>query len=213
MLPSMLPRCSQAHFRTCSQVHSPDARPFDYMLPCMLLGAQSRDLLSCRRQALGGGWQEAGGSGRNHDVGRYHSLNLIVVQPLRQDLTMPHGHSVVNCRLTFCRKGRQLDHGERRSPTQIFLRNQLPASHRFWVYVCQFCPGLMVMMAMVMMAMVMMAMVMMAMVMMVMVMMAMVMMAMVMVSVMVIIVPDALGQEGWLRQRQHQSFHRLRVFH
>jgi len=45
------------------------------------------------------------------------------------------------------------------------------------------------------------AMVMMAMVMMVMVMTAMVMMAMAMVSVMVIIVPEALRQVGWLRQR------------
>jgi len=51
-------------------------------------------------------------------------------------------------------------------------------------------------------------MVMMAMVMMAMVMMAMVMMAM----VMVIIVPEALRQVGWLRQRSHQRFHRLRAF-
>jgi hypothetical protein len=41
------------------------------------------------------------------------------------------------------------------------------------------------------------------MVMMAMVMMAMVMMVMVMVSMMVIIVPEALRQVGWLRQRQH----------
>jgi len=66
---------------------------------------------------------------------------------------MPHGHGVDNCRLTFCRKNRQLDLGESRSPTQIFQRNLLPASHRFWAYVCAFGPGLMVMMAMVMMAM------------------------------------------------------------
>jgi len=33
----------------------------DYMLPCMLLGARSRDFLSCRRQASGGGWWVAGG--------------------------------------------------------------------------------------------------------------------------------------------------------
>jgi hypothetical protein len=44
------------------------------------------------------------------------------------------------------------------------------------VYVCVFGPGLMAMMAMVM-------------------------MAMVMVSVMVIILPEALRQVGWLRQR------------
>jgi len=94
---------------------------------------------------------------------------------------MPHGHGVDNCSLTFCRKGRQLDLVESRSLTQIFQRNLLPASHRLWAYVCAFGPGLMVMMAMVMMAMVM--------------------MAMVMVSVMVIIVPEALRQVGWLRQR------------
>jgi hypothetical protein len=44
-------------------------------------------------------------------------------------------------------------------------------------------------------------------------MMAMVMTAMVMVSVMVIIVSEALRQVGWLRQRQHQSFHRLIALH
>ena len=36
----------------------------DYMLPCMLLGARSRDFLSCRRQASGGGWWVAGGGWR-----------------------------------------------------------------------------------------------------------------------------------------------------
>jgi hypothetical protein len=85
---------------------------------------------------------------------------------------MPHGHGVDNWSLTFCRNCRQLDLGESRSPTQIFLWNQLPACHRFWAYVCAFGPGLMVMMAMVMMAM-----------------------------VMVIIVPEALRQVGWLCQR------------
>jgi hypothetical protein len=93
---------------------------------------------------------------------------------------MPYGHGVDNCRLTSFRIGRQLDLRESRSPTQNFHRNQLPASHQFWAYVCAFGPGLMVMMAMVMMAMVM--------------------MAMVMVLVMVMIVPEALRQEGWLRQ-------------
>jgi hypothetical protein len=97
---------------------------------------------------------------------------------------MPHSHGVDNCSLRFSKKGRLLDFGESRSPTQIFQRNQLPASHRFWAYVCAFGPGLMVMMAMVMMAM-----------------------------VMVIIVPEALRQVGWLRQRQHRSFHRLRAFY
>jgi len=94
---------------------------------------------------------------------------------------MPHGHGVDNCSLRFCRKGRKLDLGESRSPTQIFQRNVLPASHRLWAYVCAFGAGLVVMMAMV------------------------------MVLVMVIIVLEALRRVDWLRQRQHQSFHRLRA--
>jgi len=69
-----------------------------------------------------------------------------------------------------------LDLGESRSPTQIFQRNPLLASQGLWAYVYAFGPGLMVMMAMVM-------------------------MVMVMVSVMVNIVPEALRQVGWLRQR------------
>jgi hypothetical protein len=99
---------------------------------------------------------------------------------------MPHDHGVDNCSLRFCRNGRQLDLGDSRSPTQIVQPNLLLASHGLWAYVCAFGPGLMVMMVMVMMAMVMMAMVM---------------TAMVIVSVMVIIVPEALRQVGWLRQR------------
>jgi len=79
-----------------------------------------------------------------------------------------------------------LDLGESRSPTQIFQQNLLLASHGLWAYVCAFGPGLMVMMVMVMMAMAMMEMIM---------------TAMVMVSVMVIIVPEALRQVSWLRQR------------
>jgi len=80
-----------------------------------------------------------------------------------------------------------LDFGESRSPTQIFQQNLLPASHRLWAYVYAFGPGLMVIMAMVI-------------------------MAMVMVLVVVTIVPEALRQVGWLRQRQHPSYHRLRAF-
>jgi len=91
---------------------------------------------------------------------------------------MLHGHGVDNCSLGFCRNGRQLDLGESRSPTQIFQRDLLLASHGMWAYVCASGPGLMVMMAMVMTAMV-----------------------MVMESVMVIIVPEALRQVGWLCQR------------
>jgi hypothetical protein len=43
-----------------------------------------------------------------------------------------------------------LDIGESRSPTQIFQRNLLLASHRLWAYVCAFGPGLMVMIALAM---------------------------------------------------------------
>jgi hypothetical protein len=38
-------------------------------------------------------------------------------------------------------------------------------------------------------------------------------MAMVMVLAIVIIVPEVLIQVGWLHQRQHQTFHRLRAFY
>jgi hypothetical protein len=70
-----------------------------------------------------------------------------------------------------------LDLGESRSPSQIFQRNLLLASHGLVAYVCALAPGLMVMMATVMLAMVITAM------------------------VIVIIVPEALRQVGWLRQR------------
>jgi hypothetical protein len=53
---------------------------------------------------------------------------------------MPHSHGVDNCSLRFCRKGRQLDLGESRSPTQIFQRNLMLASPRLWAYVCAFGP-------------------------------------------------------------------------
>jgi hypothetical protein len=55
----------------------------DYILPYMLLHARSRDLLRCRRQALGGvrqvagDWWRAAYGGQNHDVSRYYSLNHI----------------------------------------------------------------------------------------------------------------------------------------
>jgi hypothetical protein len=42
-----------------------------------------------------------------------------------------------------------LDLGESKSPTQIFQRNLLLASHGLWAYVCPFRPELMVMMTMV----------------------------------------------------------------
>jgi len=67
---------------------------------------------------------------------------------------MPQGHGVDNCSLRFCRKGRQLDLGESRSPTQFSQRNLQPVSRRFWAYAYTFGPRLMVMMVMVMMVMV-----------------------------------------------------------
>jgi len=51
------------------------------------------------------------------------------------------------------------------------------------------------------------------MVMMAMMVIAMMKIAMLMVLVMIITVPEALRQVGWLRQRQHRSFHRLGAFY
>jgi len=150
------------------------------MRRCMLLCARSRDLLNCRRQAPGG-MRLVVGDWRRMVAEIMTSVDIIVwtlslARPPRPNLTMSHGHGVDNCSLRFCRKGRQFDLAESTSPTQIFQWNLLLASHRLWAYMCAFGPGLMVMMAMVM-------------------------MAMVMVSVMVVIVPEALRQVGWLRQR------------
>jgi hypothetical protein len=47
---------------------------------------------------------------------------------------MPHVHGVDNCSLRLCKKGRQLDLGESRSPTEIFQWNLLLGSHRLWAY-------------------------------------------------------------------------------
>jgi hypothetical protein len=109
---------------------------------------------------------------------------LSLAWPPRHDLKMPHPHGVDDCSLRFRRKGRQVDLGESRSPTQIFQQNLLPASHRLWAYVCAFGLGLMGKIAMA--------------------------MTMVMVLAIVIIV---LIQLGCLRQRQHQSFHELRAIY
>ena len=62
---------------------------------------------------------------------------------------MSQSHGIDNCSIQLCMKGRSLDLGESRSLTQIVQRNLLPASHRLWVYVYGFSPGLMVMMVMV----------------------------------------------------------------
>jgi len=116
----------------------------DYMLPCMLLHAGSRDLQSCRRQApggvrlgaygrkwlVGGVWCMADG-GRCMVAEIMTSVDIIVwtlslAQPPQQHLKKPHTHGVDNCSLRFRRKGRQLNLVESRSPTQISQRNLAP---------------------------------------------------------------------------------------
>jgi hypothetical protein len=101
------------------------------------------------------------------------SLCILPPSPRGSAQQMPHSHSVDNCSLRFCGKGRQLDLGKSRSRTQFSQRNQLPASDRFWAYVCVFGPVVMEM----------------------------------------VMVPKTLSQVGWLRQRQHQSIHRLKAFY
>jgi len=149
-----------------------------------------------RWRLVGSVWRAACGVWCVADGGRRVVAKIIVwtlslARPPWQDLTMPHVHGVDNCSDRFCRKGRQFELGESRSPTQIVQQNLLPASHWLWAYVCAFCLGLMEMMARVM---------------------AMA-MAIVMVLLLLTIVPVVLREVGWLCQRQHQSFHPLRAFH
>ena len=180
--------CLTICFHVCSRVLDPET--------CWIAGA--------RHQEAGGGWRVEGGRWRVAD-GAWRMVAEIVTlvditvwilslgRPPWQDLTMPYGHGVDNCSLKLCSNGRQFKLGESRSPTLIFQRNLLPSSHRLWAYVCAFSLGLMEMMATAMaIAMA---------------------MAIVMVLVIVIIVPEVLRQVGWLRQCQHQSFHRLRAFY
>jgi len=105
---------------------------------------------------------------------------------------MPHeSHGIANCSHRFRRKGRQLQFGESRSPTQIVQWKLVPTSHRLWAYVCRIGLGLIEIFAMVMAMATVMA------------------MAMVLVIVIMIIVPEVLRQVGSLHQHQHQSFYRL----
>jgi hypothetical protein len=110
-----------------------------YMFQSMLLVAQSRDLLSCWRQAagvarreVGCGWWVAGGGSQYHNVGRYHSLNLTFSAATAAVSLMPHAHGVDSCSRTLDRKGQQLDRGEKGSPTQDIQWDLRPTSHRLW---------------------------------------------------------------------------------
>jgi len=90
-----------------------------------------------RREACGV-WQVAGGRWRIL-AEIMTSVDMVVctlslARPPWQDLTMLQGHGVDNCSLRFCRKGRQLDLAESRSPTQFSQRNVQPVSRRFWAY-------------------------------------------------------------------------------
>jgi len=157
---SKLSRRSQAHSKyapkytpghalkkapNCTRWYTPcllgSTLPFslDYMLPCTLRHARSRDLLSCRRQApagvscrrqapggvrqvaYGGSvWRAACGVWCVADGGRRMPEIMMLVEiivwtlslarPPRQDLTMPHGHGVDNCSLRFRRKNLRVFH-------------------------------------------------------------------------------------------------------
>jgi len=87
------------------------------------------------RQVAGGGRWEVGGGRRVSAADIITSVDIIVwtslsAWTLRPDLTIAHGYGVHNYILRFCNKGRQLDLGESRSPTQIFQQNLLRTSHR-----------------------------------------------------------------------------------
>jgi len=190
-------RHSQSDLTICSHVRSCMLDPET----CWVAEARHQEAWG-RWHMVGSVWQAACGvwcvtDGRRHMVAEIIVWTLSLAHPLWQDLTMPHGHGVENCNRIFRSKGRQFKLGESRSLTQVFQRNRLPASHWLWAYVCAFGLGLMELMARAMAMAIAMAMA----------------MAIVMVLVIVIIVQEVLRQVGWLRQSQHQSFHRLRAFH
>jgi len=186
-LPSMLSRTLPialddtlpAYLALRSQVHSQEVRHSQSHLTicshvcCWVLDPETCWVASVTHRVAGGGWHMVAEIMRSVDIIVWI---LSLPRPPRRDLTMPHGHVVDNCSFRFCRKGRQLDLGESRSPTQIIQRNLLLASDGLWANVCAFGLGPMVTMAMVM-------------------------MVMVTMSVMVIIVPETLRPAGWLCQR------------
>ena len=133
-LPACLTVCSEVSSQYTLK-HTPEHAPkytlqrkdtpnlTDYILPCMLLGARSRDLLSGRRQEPWGRWRVASSVGWVacgiwQVAGRgwwpaemLMSVDIIVrtfslARPSRQDHTIPYSQGVDNCGLRFCRKGR-----------------------------------------------------------------------------------------------------------
>jgi len=81
----------------------------DYSFPCILIGARSSEMLSCRREAPESGWWEA--EGRRQKAEILMSVNTIfrtevLVWPLQWDFRMPHINGVHNWSLTCSRKGR-----------------------------------------------------------------------------------------------------------
>jgi hypothetical protein len=55
--------------------------------------------------------------------------------PPSDDLMIHQSQGVDYCSVIFRCDGRQLYHGESRSPTQLFQSNQRPVAHPFWVCV------------------------------------------------------------------------------
>jgi len=120
------PNCTQWHTPSLLRSMLPSTlsrgktllNSLDYILPCMLLRARSRDLLSCRRQVPGGvrlvayGGQCVAGGGRRVVRGMWQAAGgvcwpkswcqsikvvwtLSSAWPLWQDLTMPQRHEIL----------------------------------------------------------------------------------------------------------------------
>jgi len=152
MLPSKLSRHSQVHCQEgrdsqshliicsygCSCMLDPetcwvadawhgDARGWRHMTGSVWRAGGGRHVACGMWQVAGGRWCMLAEIMMSVDIIVW---TLSSMWPPQQDLTMPHGHGVDNCSLRFCRKGRQLDLGESRSPTLILQRNLLPTSQQ-----------------------------------------------------------------------------------
>jgi len=142
VLPSKLSRQCQAHSWARFQVHSPVARySQSHFTICSHICSWVLDPET--NWVTGARHLEVGGRRRLAAAEIMTSIDIIVwttllARPPWEELTIPHGNGVENCSMRFCRKGRQLDLGESRSPTQIFQWNQLLTSHWLWVYVYAF---------------------------------------------------------------------------